>query len=280
MKVYHVVILILLGTIFLFWISCEIDHGLSPKEYKIKGTVTFFKGEPPENTDRVEVFALKEFPPQDPQNFLYLGRSGPLDYQSSRQLDYEILVSPTSYQFIGVLWKEKGRDWNLTGLMGFYMGKSDGFSFFPDSVVVSEDHPVVDGVDFTANWELVSKDARISGKITYQGSWPPETELLLLAVYPSKPNTWLEYLTFSNFDYSQPIFVDSSSYELSINSGIYNYIVLFWIGKNISDLNDMIAIGYYEDPADPGKPGRIEINKHEELTGIDIHVDFNKIVFP
>ncbi|MEE4312161.1 MAG: hypothetical protein V2J62_09880, partial [candidate division KSB1 bacterium] len=97
--------------VLIFFISCEIGHGLKPIVYKIKGNVIFVRGNPPENTSRIEVFALKEFPPQDPQNFLYLGRSGPLDYNSGNRVGYEVMVSPTSYQLLGVVWKEQGQDW-------------------------------------------------------------------------------------------------------------------------------------------------------------------------
>ena len=260
--------------------ACQMDHGLSPADYQIKGKVQFFKGTAPENTDRIEVFALKEFPPQNPQNFLYLGRSGPLDYQSGREVNYSIDVSPTTYQFVGVIWKEKGKDWTLTGLMGFYTGSGSEFSFLPDSVVVSKEKPIAEDVNFTANWELVNKDARISGKISYEGNWPKQTNLLLLAVYPQKPQTDFEYLTFSNIDYSQPIFVDSSDYELPINSGIYQYVVLFWVGKSISKLSDMVELGFFEDKNNPGTAGIIEIQPGQALQNIDIHVNFNEIQFP
>ncbi len=269
-----------LGIGLLIFIACQMDHGLRPTVYQIKGKVQFFKGDPPENTDRIEVFALKEFPPQDPQNLLYLGRSGPLDYQSGREVSYSVDVSPTTYQFVGVIWKEKNKDWNLTGLIGFYTGENNTFSFFPDSVEVSRENPVVEDVNFTANWELVNKDARISGKITYEGTWPEETNLLILAVYPQKPRSDFEYLTFSNIDYSQPIAVDSSRYELPINSGIYQYVVLYWIGKSISKLSDMVELGFFEDKNNPGQPGRIEVQPGQTLENIDIHVNFNNIQFP
>ncbi|OQX95980.1 hypothetical protein B6I21_02640 [candidate division KSB1 bacterium 4572_119] len=259
-------------------ISCEIDHGLYPVSYKIKGTITFFKGEAPDNTDRVEVFALKEFPPKDPQNFLYVGRSGPLNYESGVFVEFEVPVSRTSYELIGVLWKEKGQDWNLTGLMGFYTGESG--LFFPDTVFVTKENPVVDSVDFTANWELVNKDAYISGDITYEGEWHEDTSMLLLAIFPTKPTNDFEFFTFSNFDYAQPIFVNSSSYRLAVNSGVYRYIVLYWIGKNIKNLSDLIEIGVYENPANPGEPGTVQVNPNDDLTNININVNFDNLNLP
>ena len=106
--IYSILILITIsGVIF---IACDNDHGLYPQTYKIKGKVVLLRGQPPENTDRIEVFAIKEFPPKDPQNFLYLGRSGKLDFTKGNEIDYEIQVSPTSYDAIVLIWKEKGYD--------------------------------------------------------------------------------------------------------------------------------------------------------------------------
>lgn len=277
MKKYFI-ILLWICLLLLLILSCEIDHGLYPTKYTIKGKVIFFKGDPPANTDRVEVFALKEFPPKDPQNFLYLGQSGALDWTKGNEVEYEIQVSPTSYQMLAVLWKEKGQDWTLTGLLGFYTG---GFkSILPDSVVISKENPVADSVDIYANWDVVSKDASIAGKITYVGEWPDDTQLLLLAVYRIKPASDIQFLLFENVDYTQSVFVDSSSYRLAVGSGVYNYVVLYWVGKSISKLTDLVELGYYQLPENPGQPGRVEVNSEERKENIDIFVDFNKIEFP
>jgi hypothetical protein len=259
-------------------IACQIDHGLYPKSYKITGNIHFFKGEPPENTDRVEVFALKEFPPQDPQNFLYLGRSGKLDYSLGSSIKYEVQVSKTSYQLIGLLWKEKGEDWNLTGLMGFYTGGLE--NFFPDSAVVTTENPIAEDIDIYANWDRVSKEAAVSGNISYSGQWPEDTQLMLLGVYPVKPSSEISYFLFENLDYAQPVFVDSSSYRLKVNSGVYNYVVLYWVGKSISNLSDLLAIGYYKNPNNPEEPGKVVITSEQEATNINIMVNFDEIEFP
>lgn len=258
--------------------SCNIDHGLTPKDYMIKGNVIFFKGEAPENTDRVEVFALKEFPPEDPQNFLYLGRSGALDYQNRDTVSYEIHVSPTSYQLIGAVWKEKGENWNLTGLIGLYTGNT--FSFLPDSVVVTDDNAIIDSVDFYANWQIVSKSSSIAGKIIYEGNWPEDTSYILLAIYRIKPNSDIQYIAFENVDYTQPLFVKTSSYKLAVNSGTYNYIVIYWVGKTIKKLQDLIEIGYYRNPENPDTPARLQVLENEHRENVDIHVNFNNIEFP
>lgn len=277
MKKYYLLLLPIAVLVVLI-IGCEIDHGLYPIRYVIKGKVIFFKGSPPANTDRVEVFALKEFPPKDPQNFLYLGQSGALNLAAGNEVNYEIQVSPTTYQLVAVLWKEKGQDWSLTGLLGFYTGGLT--TILPDSVMVSREQPMADSVDIFANWEVVSKESVISGRITYEGPWPEDTQLLLLAIYKAKPVSDISYLLLENVDYTQPVFADSSSYRLPVNSGVYNYVVLFWVGKKIKKLTDLVPIGVYEAPDNPGSPGRVTVEPGEVKSNIDIHVDFNNIQFP
>jgi len=275
-KIIYIIAILFIALIVV--LNCEVDHGLYPVNYQIQGKVIFFKGEAPENTDRVEVFALKEFPPQDPQNFLYLGRSGALDYSGGDEVSFKINVSPTSYEMIGVLWREQGKDWDLTGLIGFYTG--DLQSILPGAVTVSKENPVAKDVTIYANWQTVSKDAHVSGDITYSGAWPEDTQLLLLAIYRTKPVSDMNYLLFENVDYTQPIFADSSSYRLAVNSSVYNYVVLFWVGNSIKNLSDLIPIGIYEDPNSSGQPGTVDMTFGGEAENIDIHVNFNAIEFP
>ena len=270
--------LILVFTLTAIWLACEIDHGLYPQSYKIKGKVIFLRGTPPENTDRIEVFALKEFPPKDPQNFLYLGQSGALDYKSGNEIDYEIQVSPTKYDALVLLWKEKGFNLSLTGLIGIYT-TTDQYPL-PVAVEICKEYPVVDSVDIYSDWNKVTKEASISGTITYQGTWPEDTSLLLLVIYKQKPNDETTLLFFENIDYTQPLFVDSSSYRLLVARGKYNYVVLFWVGENISKLTDLVEIGVYESTTNPGEPGTVDLSAGGEAQNIDIHVDFNKIEFP
>lgn len=275
-KKYFIFVFLIISIIYI--VKCEVDHGLYPVDYKITGNIIFFKGEAPANTDRIEVFAIKEFPPDDPQNFLYLGQSGSLNYSSGDTVRYEVRVSPTSYELIGVVWKEKGHDWNLTGIAGLYTG--DKMAILPKTVTVSKEIPVVDNIDFYANWKTVSKKSSISGKITYNGNWPNDTQLLLLAVYRVKPQTEFQYIAFENVDYTQPINTDSSTYRISVNSGTYNYVGLFWVGNSIKKLTDLIPIGYYENSNTPGQPGSINVAAADSLINIDLNVNFNEIEFP
>ncbi len=277
MKRYYLALIFIL-ILTVFWLACEIDHGLYPQSYKIKGKVIFLRGTPPVNTDRIEVFAIKEFPPKDPQNFLYLGQSGALDFTKGNEIDYEIQVSPTKYDALALLWKEKGFNISLTGVIGIYT-TADQYPL-PVAVEVSKTNPIVDGVDIYSDWNKVTKDASISGAITYEGTWPKDTSLLLLVIYKQKPEDDMTLLFFENIDYTQPLFVDTSSYRLLVSRGNYNYIVLFWVGKNVSKLTDLVEIGVYESINNPAEPGTVDLSDGGEAKNIDIHVDFNKIEFP
>jgi len=277
MKKYYWILIFSIALITI-WFSCNIDHGLYPVSYKIKGKVKFLRGNPPENTDRIEVFALKEFPPQDPQNFIYLGQSGKLDHTKGNEIDYEIQVSPTQYDAVVLLWKEKGYDISLTGLIGIHTTLEQ--YPLPVPVEISKAYPVVDSVDIFSDWNKVTKEASISGKITYKGDWPEDSSLLLLAVYKQKPTDETTLLFFENIDYTQPLFVDSSSHRLLVSSGKYNYIVLFWVGKTVSKLSDVIELGFYESKNIPGQPGTVDLSTGGKVENIDIHVDFSKIEFP
>ncbi len=278
MKKILLIILIALIGMMVFIIACEIDHGLYPKKYAIKGTVKFLRGTAPENTDRLEVYALKEFPPQDPQNFLYLGQSGKLDLSQGNEIDYEIQVSPTSYDALGLIWKEKGQDISLTGLMGLYTTPED-FPL-PTRVEVSKENPVVEGIDIYSDWNKVSKECSIAGSIVYHGEWPEDTQILLLGIYREKPMNETSLLFFENVDYTQQLFVESSEYRLLVGSGTYKYIVLFWVGNSISKVTDLIELGVYEDPENPGTPGSVKVQSSDHAENIDIHVHFDQIQFP
>jgi len=279
MKKYYYFLLV--SVLFLAaWISCDVDHGLYPIRYMIKGKVRFLRGNAPANTDRIEVYAIKEFPPQDYQNFLYTGESGALDYTLGNEIDYEVQVDPTQYDAIVLLWKEKGYNIDLTGLIGIHTTLEQ--YPLPVSVKVSKEQPIADSVDIFSDWNKVTKDASISGNIFYSGKWPePEdTELLLVVVYNKKPTDENTLLFFENIDYTQPLFVKSSSYRLLVSSGKYDYIVIFWVGKDISALTDIIEIGFYQSPDNPGEPGTVDLRAGGEAKNIDINVDFSKIEFP
>ena len=272
--------LILFSSIALvaIWFSCNIDHGLYPIDYIIKGKVIFLRGKPPENTDRIEVFALKEFPPQDPRNYVYLGESGALDFKSGNEIDYEVRVSRTRYDAVVLLWKEKGYKISLTGLIGIYTTPEQ--YPLPVAVNISKEYPVADSIDIYSDWNKVTKDASISGKINYKGDWPEETKLLLLVVYKQKPKDETTLLFFENIDYTQSLKVDSSSYRLLLSRGKYHYIVLFWVGKSFKNLSDLKEIGFYASPDNPEEPGIVDLTAGGDAENIDIYVDFNNIQFP
>ena len=147
-------------------------------------------------------------------------------------------------------------------------------------VTVTKESPQAVDIDIFSDWDKVSKDASIGGTITYQGDWPEDTELLLLVVYRQQPTDALSLLFFENIDYTQSLFVDSSEYRLLVSGAEYQYVVLFWVGKNISDFEDLIELGFYENPQQPGQPGIVDLREGGDATDIDISVNFNNVIFP
>jgi len=239
---------------------------------KVKGTIHFLKGYPPSTTDRIEVFAFKTFPPQYPLDFSNVDHSGYLEYNNLDMVDYEMQLCHDIYNMIGILGKEKNYDWSMSNLIGIYTKDTQ---FLPSSIQISEQDTLIDEINIYANWDIVNKQSHISGKIFYQGNWPQETSLLLLAIYQLKPTSEFTYLTYENIDLAQPIFVYSSSYRIAVNAGTYNYIVLYWVGENISKLSDMVEIGIYKNPDNPNNAGAVNISEGEEIENVNIYVDFN-----
>ena len=57
-------------------------------------------------------------------------------------------------------------------------------------------------------------------------------------------------------------------------------MVLYWVGKSISNLTDLLDIGYYINPENPDEPGKVVIETGQEKTNIDITVNFDEIQLP
>ena len=251
--------------------ACEIDHGLSPTIYAIKGKVILIDKLPP-NTERIDVVVAKEFPPEE---FMELERSGALAITGDT-LHYEVQVSSSGiYAAVAVVWKGRGLPWSITDILGFYTS----FETFPlpQSVEVTEDLPVVEGIDIYAQPANVIKDAMIKGKIYYHGQWPKDTEIVATAAFFNEPKTDLEYITqLGGINYSLPMNVDSCTYQMALKKGTYRYIVLFWKQRG-SALTDFKPIGYYKESNESNLPDILTVAPGDTLENINIYADFNMI---
>jgi len=50
---------------------------------------------------------------------------------------------------------------------------------------------------------------------------------------------------------------------------------VFW-HPDQANLTDFRVLGVYEDPNNPGQPGRISLKANETIKGLDIHADWKK----
>lgn len=148
------------------WTTCSIDHGIKPQigVPAIRGTVTF-EGDPPPNTDWVVVVASRDFPPTDVVE-LALSQSQRLDFNAGAA-DYAIEVPGLgSYAAVAVVWKAKDEPVVWSDVLGLHGASLTGGGIsFPDTVRVTSDVPVVEGVDMTADFGLVDRGALLTGQL-------------------------------------------------------------------------------------------------------------------
>ena len=120
----------------------------------------------------------------------------------------------------------------------------------------------------------------ISGFIYYK-NWPPAEEIknLKLIVFLEFPpdNIILQVQSGRavihppELSESLPQFVDSTSYELQLDAGRYEYVV---VAQQYGGYFDWRAVGHYDiTPAD-SFPSPVSVISDSILSGIDIYVDF------
>jgi len=131
-------------------LSCEFDHGLGPSATKITGRVIF--DDPaarPGNVDEVRVVATAKFLPDDLGD-VYFSTAVRFDLAQAR---YEISAPAGSYPVVGVLWKERGKNWDIKKLIGIYGVKKDS-TLAPRAVQITKANPVAGNVDIFAYWQI------------------------------------------------------------------------------------------------------------------------------
>lgn len=260
-------VLCFLGTL------CSIDQGIDPQLVvpTIKGKV-FFEGEKPENTDWVVVVASRDFPPADVVE-LAQTQSSYLNL-SSDSSEYEIqLPGFGNYAAVGAVWKGKGDQFTLSDVLGIYGTTSIAGIPFPDAVAVTPESPVVEDINFIADFSRVNRGAAIRGRIHYSGSWPDNTEFMAVAAFKTRPQSLLDFFNVSAINISLPFHVDFYDYKLAAPPGTYRYIVVLWKGKGTS-LFEFKELNFFETEPGSGVPEPLTIAKGDTARGIDIFVDF------
>lgn len=257
----------------LFFLSCRVDRGLSPDLGVIKGKIIFEHrtAEILKKTDEIRVAVAKSFPPSE---FTELITSPPINKWAGDTVSYELYVPFGTYNILGVVWKGKGKAWNLSDVMGYYHSAED---FLPSPITVTRSHMVVDSIDVYADFDYVVREASICGTITYNGTWPANTEIMGIGAFrtPPDPNNIFSLLNVSSAKIGIPIFVKTYHYCLPVSAGTYRYIGLFWKAKG-TPFTDIHYLGFYTDPDSTEVPGIVTVQKGETKNGVDIFVDFNR----
>jgi hypothetical protein len=123
----------------------------------------------------------------------------------------------------------------------------------------------------------------ISGKIYYQ-NWPPGDEIKNLKVivfleFPpddifSEVQSGRAIVHPPELSESLPQFVESSYYEIQLDPGIYEYVV---IAQQYGGLLDWRAVGQYSTIQSDSIPSPVTILSDSILQDIDIYVDFDNL---
>ncbi len=214
--------------------SCDYDHGIDPQVGvpSIRGTVTF-RGQAPANTDWVIVVASRSFPPADVVE-LALAQSGKLDFTAD-SAQYEIEVPGIGrYAAVAAVWKGVDEPVVWSDILGLHGASLAGGISFPDTVRLTTDSPVVTDVDLTADFSAVNRGAVLAGRITYEGDWPDNTELLGVAAYETRPETVLEYFRPASLNVSLPAGLGIFDYRLAIPPGSYAHVAVLWKARGTS----------------------------------------------
>jgi len=132
-------------------LSCEFDHGIGPAKTKITGEVIFNNPDNlrprPTNVDEVRVVVTAAFPPKNLGD-VYFGTAVRFDLERA---SYEIAAPAGTYPLIGVLWKARGKNWDIKNIIGIYNPNCDN-NFNPLSVQLTPASPVADSVNICVFW--------------------------------------------------------------------------------------------------------------------------------
>jgi hypothetical protein len=145
------VIISLCAVAVILSLSCEVDHGLGPSKTKITGQVKFNnQANRPDNVDEVRVVttAATDLTDLNLGDF-YSSTAVRFDLDSTR---FEIAAPVGTYPLIGVLWKARGKNWDINNIIGIYNPKCDN-TLDPLSVQLTAESPVADSVNICAFWQ-------------------------------------------------------------------------------------------------------------------------------
>ncbi|MGH7491039.1 MAG: hypothetical protein ACREOO_01455 [bacterium] len=122
----------------------------------------------------------------------------------------------------------------------------------------------------------------ITGRITYQGTWPDTTEWVRIAVFKKLPATVLDIpLNPPLFSDTLPRFVSSYDYQLDVPPGTYEWVVLAWKPVKrfaANQFSGLDTLGMYALPGTLDQPLSIAVPDEGQLPNVDIAADFTRLL--
>jgi len=263
LKKTALVLIIIISGLMAF-LTCQMDHGLEPIRSGISGTINYI-GNWPANTAEVRIVAATIFPPSD-LNDLIIGDILPVGGDSTI---YTFYLDPGDY-YLGLVWRERDAAWGIQSIFGIYT--ESGESFSPGRITVPDNKTVVTGKNIIADFSYAQKatNSSIAGTITFIGNWPDNSEnVMVIATSKFPPESLLDL----NFSGLIPPNIDSSSYLIPLPPGTYSAVGAVLKIENQPWALDNI-IGLLLEGSPPTLKQVTVSDENSQVEGIDLTVYF------
>lgn len=112
----------------------------------------------------------------------------------------------------------------------------------------------------------------ISGTITFHGTWPENTEQILVVASTDFPPKGISQLDVGE---PLPIGVDSAHYTIFLPPGLYRAVAVVWKEKG-HEWNVNNIIGVYFVGSDSLSPGQVEVPQRTVVKGINMGANFKR----
>ncbi len=260
-------ILSVLGAVAWLVLNCSYDHGIAPLPGKLAATV-YFRGQAPANTEGIYLIVMPVFPPHAINELYHSPNSLPID----KDTVYTEMELPFGhYEAVSLWWYSTETKSNLADVLALPLDPQN--NLLPLSFDISPEKPVFE-IELYANWSRVDRDAAIEGTIYFNGPFPENTLATAVAAYQYKPQESVHYLLWlKSIDFS--IDRNPYHYRLPLRHGNVDYVAVFWLPER-AELSDFRTLGFYENPLQPGKSGKLSLSANQTITGIDIQADWSK----
>jgi hypothetical protein len=147
---------LLLITLLMLGLQCEIDHGLGTMDSRITGKVIFLnQDKKPDYVESVRIVAVVNLPPKTLGDLVITNTSVNL---SQEQPEYYIPAPLATYRLIAAIWKEKGHSWDYGNILSFYGFDPVNYQVDSVAVVLTKNHPVAYNVDIICDWTMLPED--------------------------------------------------------------------------------------------------------------------------